>query len=361
MLSSIEKVYATLINREYQQTLFGGLGLFHRKGTGFISCCPFHKDPLPTLLIYGDRPECFCFACSNRGDWIKYLKQAEGLSFHDALGTLERACDISIRDYSEEQWETELFRTKILEFAMDLCITQLWSKQGEEALHYLYNRGYSMSEVEGMSLGYYPGFTKTMQGLLNQGFNQGHLEITLSRLWKINTDSPGLAIPYRDAAGRLMGIIHKDVGTDGSASYRLLTDFSCLYDIPFLMYRSRGQEEVIVVEGFFDALLLDQARLKPVVGIGNAGMKAGQIQTAAFLGTRHFILALGSSEQQVDATRAAISLINELELTASVLPIPTGYKDLDEFIRKNCLDHFKSLLKKAENSESWLANNMRGL
>ena len=66
-------------------------------------------------------------------------------------------------------------------------------------------------------------------------------------------------------------LIHKDVRTNGSASYSLLTDFSCLDDIPFLMYRSRGQEEVIVVEGFFDALLLDQARLKPVIGIGNAG------------------------------------------------------------------------------------------
>jgi DNA primase len=358
MLSSIEKVYATLINKEYQQTLFGGLGLFQRKGTGFISCCPFHNDPLPTFLIYGDRPECFCFACGDRRDWIKYLRQKNDLSFYDALNTLESACGISIRDYTEEQWEIELFRTKILESSMDLFITQLWSKPGEEVLHYLYNRGYAMAEVEGMSLGYYPGFTKTMQGLLKQGFNQDHLEIALSQFWKSNPDSPGLAIPYRDASGRLMGLIHKDVRTNGSASYYLLTDFSCLDDIPFLMYRSRGQEEVIVVEGLFDALLLDQARLKPVIGIGAGGVKAGQIETAAFLGTRHFILALGSSERQIDATSAAISLIKKLELTASVLPIPTDYNDLDEFIRKNCLDHFKTLLKRAESSENWLASHI---
>jgi DNA primase len=358
MLSSIEKVYATLINREYQQTLFGGLGLLQRKGTGFLSYCPFHKDPLPTFLIYGNRPEYFCFACSDRGDWVKYLIQKGGLSFHDALSSLERACDISIRDYSEEQWEIEVIRTKTLESAMDLFITQLWSKPGEEVLHYLYARGYAMSEVEAMSLGYYPGFSKTREGLLNQGFNKGHIETTLSRLWKSNPDFEGLAIPYRDASGRLMGLIHKDVRTNGSASYTALTDLSFLDDIPFFMYRSRGQEEVVVVEGFFDALLLDQARLKPVIGIGTGGMKAGQIQTAAFLGTRHFILALGSSERQIDATRAAINLINKMGLTASVLPIPTDYKDLDEFIRMNCLDHFKTLLKKALRSENWLANHL---
>jgi DNA primase len=357
MLSPIEKLYATLIHREYQQTLFGGLGLFQRKGTGFISCCPFHKDPLPTFLIYGDRPEYFCFACGDRGDWIKYLRQKEGLSFHDALNTLERACDLSIRDFSEEQWKIELFHAKILESAMDLFITQLWSKPGEEVLHYLYTRGYAMAEVEGMSLGYYPGFIKTRQGLLKQGFKQSHLETVLSQSWKSNSDSPGLAIPYRDASGRLMGLIYKDVRTAGSASYSQLTDFSYLSDIPFLMYRSRGQDEVIAVEGFFDALLLDQARLKPVIGIGDGGINAGHIETAAFLGTRNFILALGNSERQIDDTRAAINLINKLELTASVLPIPTDYKDLDEFIRMNCLDHFKTLLKKAAGSEKWLASH----
>ncbi len=357
MLSSIEKMYATLINREYQHTLFGGLGLFQRKGTGFISCCPFHKDLLPTFLIYGDRPEYFCFVCGERGDWIKYLRQKEGLSFHDALNILERACGISIRDYSEEQWEIELFRTRVLVSAMDLFITQLWSKPGEEVLKYLYTRGYAMAEVEGMSLGYYPGFTKTMQDLLKQDFNQATLEVALSKIWESGPDYPGLAIPYRDASGRLMGLIHKDVRANGSASYSMLTDFSCLNDIPFLMYRSRGREEVIVVEGFFDALLLDHARLKPVIGIGTGGVKAGQIETAAFLGTRHFILALGGSERQIDATRTAISLINKLELTASVLPISTDYKDLDEFIRMNCLDHFKTLLKKAVSSENWLASH----
>jgi hypothetical protein len=217
-----------------------------------------------------------------------------------------------------------------------------------------------MSEVEGMSLGYYPGFTETMHGLLKQGFNQAHLETTLSRIWKGNPDSPGIVIPYRDASGRLMGLVHKDVGANGPSSYCLLTDFSCLDDIPFLMYRSQCQKEVIVVEGFFDALLLDQARLKPVIGIGDGGIKAGQIETAVFLGTRHFILALGSSERQIDATRAAINLINKLELTASVMPIPTDYKDLDEFIRMNCLDHFKTLFKKAAGSEKWLASHRRG-
>jgi DNA primase len=124
------------------------------------------------------------------------------------------------------------------------------------------------------------------------------------------------------------------------------------------MYRSQCQKEVIVVEGFFDALLLDQARLKPVIGIGDGGLKAGQIKTAAFLGTRHFILAFGSSERQIDATRAALRLIDTLELSASVLPIPAEYKDLDDFIRMNCLDHFKSLLKKVVGSEDWLASHM---
>ena len=117
---------------------------------------------------------------------------------------------------------------------------------------------------------------------------------------------------------------------------------------------------IIVVEGFFDALLIDQVRLKPVIGIGTNGLTGDQIDTAVFYGTRHFILAFGSGNRQKDITREAIKKIHERSLTASILPIPPEYKDLDEFIRMTCLDHFKSLLKKVINADKWLESGLKG-
>jgi DNA primase len=355
MLSSIEKIYAALLDREYQQELFGELPLFQRKGTGYIACCPFHEDPLPTLLIYGDRPEYFCFACSERGDWLRYLKRSRSVCFLDAVATLSKASGNTLCKYSEDQWESDVLRTKILESAMESFITKLWSKPGVDVLHYLYTRGYATGEVEGMSLGFYPGVERTIQGLSELGFEEKILKATLSRFWTHTIDSPGLVIPFRDSSGRLMGLIHKDIKTSGPDSYNFLTDSTTLDGIPFLMYRSRTQKEIIVAEGYFDALLLDQVRLKPVISIGTGGFTQSQLETATHFGAKKFILALGNGERQKEVTRAAVSSIRKMGLTASVLPIPHKYKDLDEFIRMTCLDHFKVLLKKTMTLDKWLA------
>jgi DNA primase len=347
MNPSIEKIYATLIDKEYQRTLFGDLPLFQRKGNGFVACCPFHHDTLPTLLIYGDRPEYFCFACSSRGDWIRYVMKKEGISFHDAVKAFEHAAVFAPDEYQEDKWEGDFARTMLLEAAMDLFIMNLWSKPGEEALHYLYNRGYAMGEVKGMALGFYPGPAYTQQELMKQGFAPGLLESFFPVQGGVHPDAPGIVIPYRDASGRLVEMVHKDMRTQGASSYRFMTGCTSMDDIPFLLYRSRGQHEVLVVQGFFDALLIDQARLKPVIGTGAGGMNPAQIAAAAFFGTRHFIMAQGGDEHQSRKIHDAVNEIMKAGFMASVLPIPSKYKDLDEYMRMTCLDHFRALFKKA--------------
>jgi DNA primase len=333
--TAIGKVYASLLDREFQRELFGGLPGFQRKGTGFIAGCPFHDDALPTLVIYGDRPEYFCFACSARGDWIEYLREGRKMSFEEASAHLARESGLEHAGYPLAQWEDELARTRTLETRMASYTAGLWSSPGEESLRYLYARGYSTGEIRGMGLGHFPGHDKTLPGL----------------------SVPGLVIPYRDVSGRLMGLVHRTTREEGQGSYAPLTPMEGLDDVPFLLYRSRGQVDIIVVEGFFDALLLDQVRLKPVMGVGNGGLTAGMLETAASFGARHFILALGNGRRQRASTAEAVDIVMSRGMAASILPIPLPYKDLDAYIRMTCLDHFRTLLKKAMKPEKWLAEH----
>jgi len=359
MRTGIERIYATLLDQDYQRVIFGDLGDFQRKGNAYIARCPFHEDALPTLVLYGDRPEYFCFACSRRGDWLKFLQKRLEISFPEAFSRLARAAGVDAAADDETAWEADLHRSDLLENAMSFFITRLWAEEGACDLAYLYKRGYSMAEVEGMALGSYPGYVQTRDYLLSQGFAGDHLERTLSCVWNKETDSPGLAIPFRDASGRLMGLLCRDIATLGAPAYRPLTDLKPLADTPFLLYRSRGQAEVIVVEGIFDALLLDQVRLKPVMGVGSGGLSDAGIEAAAACGTRHFVLALGNGVRRRHATLEAIGRIRAKGLDVSVLPIPRRYSDLDAYIRGTCLDHFRSLLKKAIEAEQWIEKKSR--
>ena len=112
---------------------------------------------------------------------------------------------------------------------------------------------------------------------------------------------------------------------------------------------------MILVEGLLDSLLLDQLRLKPVMGIGAGGLSEGMLRTATDSGSRHFILALGNGDRRRSHTISAIKLAIDAGLAVSVLPIPPRYKDIDEFIRQTCLDHYRALLKKAIPGREWLA------
>lgn len=357
MESSLSRIFALLLDREYQREIFQDLPGFQRKGTGYIACCPFHEDTLPTMVIYNDRPEYFCFACSRRGDWIHYLMERKGLSFHDVMTRLAMASELDIQACDETQWGQDLLRSKTLESLMGFFITGLWSPQGEEVLHYLYARGYATGEVKGMGLGYYPGHEETLRSL-HAADRTRQDGTSFSGPQGLNRKvGPGLVVPFRDASGRLMGIVHRDITGNGPESYTPLTSMEGLDDVPFLLYRSRGQKDIIVVEGFFDALLLDQIRMMPVMGVGSGGMTEGKLNTAEACGCRHFILALGNGERRKASAQTTVGLIQEHNLAASILPIPGKYTDIDEFIRMTCLDHYKALLKKTIPAGKWLAEH----
>lgn len=358
MHTDIERIYSALLDRKYQQTLFGDLKGFEEKDNSYIACCPFHKDELPTLLIYGDRPEYFCFVCSARGDWLQYMQIKEGMNFSHALATLCDASEVSVHEYDKNTWDEDLIRSIILEHALGYFNARLFSHEGEEVLHYLYKRGYTMSEVEGTSLGYFAGYNGMLEYLISQGLEQETLDEVLNVLWNKDVENCSLVIPYRDSCGRLMGLYGRDITRSGEDAYRPLTDIATLEDVPFLMYRSRGADEVILVEGLFDALLIDQIAVKPVIAIGKGGLTRGMLDTIVSYGTKHCILALGTSEIQKKATIDAAGLVQSGGLGVSVLPIEEKYSDMDEFIRSTSIKHFKKLLAKAQSIQEWKDINL---
>jgi len=352
--TDLEKIYVRLLGRNHQQELFGSLVEYSQHAQGAIASCPFHADSMPTLILYRDRPEYFCFVCGARGDWLQYLQNTKSLNFSKALEELSSASGIEIRDQQASIWRENLERTQFLESAHTFFTTQLWSAPGRETLHAVFSRGYGMEEVEGMALGFYPGPNETRDYLLSQGCPRDDVDALFSRVWISAAEAHRIVIPYRDSAGRLMGLMGMDISRRGSVAYAPITDMTPVLETPFLLYRCRGHEEVIVVEGFFDALLLDRIALKPVTGIGSDGLTTGHLETAAFFGIRHFILCLGNGPGKDRKTRDAIGRIRERGLEASVMPLPGKFGDIDEFIRSTCLDHFKKLLTRIESDHEWL-------
>jgi DNA primase len=353
MIRDIERIYGTLLDRKYQKKLFRDLKGLQGKGDSHLACCPFHEDEHPTFLVYADRPEYFCFVCGARGDWLSYLQLKTGMDFFSALFLLGKEAGIEPIACDKSAWDDELSRSILLELMSGFFTAQLYSPAGEKELFYLYNRRYAMGEVEGSSFGFYPGYRQTREYLLSQGLSDEFLDTVLDAVWARDAEEFRLTIPYRDTAGRLMGMFGRDVTQNGPAAYRELTDMSLLRDAPFLLYRYRGAKELLIVEGFLDSLLVDRIGLKPVVGIGKSGLSAGRCDAIAAYGTRRCILCLGSGREKRELMLDAARLIESRGMEAAFLPLEERYQDLDHFIRATELKDFRKLLKKTLSLEEF--------
>jgi DNA primase len=61
-----------------------------RRGQGLMGCCPFHDDSTASLSVGGIAERFHCFGCGAGGDAIEYVQRFTGLSFVDAVQSLEQ-------------------------------------------------------------------------------------------------------------------------------------------------------------------------------------------------------------------------------------------------------------------------------
>src|SRR6478672_8745025 len=59
-----------------------------RAGREWKACCPFHNEKTPSFTINDDKHFYHCFGCGAHGDAIRFLTDARGLQFMDAVKEL---------------------------------------------------------------------------------------------------------------------------------------------------------------------------------------------------------------------------------------------------------------------------------
>ena len=59
-----------------------------KSGRNYVGCCPFHQEKTPSFNVVEDKGFAHCFGCGWNGDIIKWLEDAEGYSFADAIDYL---------------------------------------------------------------------------------------------------------------------------------------------------------------------------------------------------------------------------------------------------------------------------------
>ena len=153
------------------------------------------------------------------------------------------------------------------------------TENGDEVMRYLREeRGYSAEIVEKMRLGALPDTYKLQKELYKLPLEKKYADFFVKKLGRFGAHR--LAIPCFGARGSLDGFIFRTIEEtkDGTPKYRNMPGMETDGGV---MNFGRGTEEIVVVEGVVDALLLKAHGRANVVSLIGCNLNDAQIAKLA--------------------------------------------------------------------------------
>ncbi len=360
-----------------------------KSGRSFKGHCPFHNERTPSFHVFAESQNWHCFGCGEGGDVFTFVQKQQGLEFRDALLYLAEKAGIAVEDYSsrnpEEEREANTAKERLRKLNEEALLwfhhMLLRSKEAAEARAYLQSRGISTDSVIAFSLGYAPDH---WDGLCRYLLGRGYTEHELVNGGLARERLPGggksggvydyfrnrILFPIRDMRSRTIGFGGRALG-DGQPKYLnspqtlLFEKNSVLYALDMAKEAIKLAKQVVIVEGYVDAIIAHQYGTKQTVACIGSAITEKHIQqikkltkqvtlaldpdTAGATATEHGIqealktfdrtivpvpLSANPSGRKYHEPRGMIRLEEQVDAEINILQLPAG-EDPDEFIRRD--------------------------
>lgn len=338
-----------------------------KAGNEYKACCPFHQEKTPSFWVNDQKGFYHCFGCGVHGDAIRWLTDARGMSFIDAVRQLADEAGMELPKPSPEEaarQEQASGQHDVLEAAAEYYHTALFQMGGTEARQYLAKRQISDSSILAFALGYAPEGRANLARALSRYTQQQLIDAGL--LIQVEEREPydrfrnRVMVPIRDPRGRTIAFGGRILG-DGDPKYLNSPD-TFLFDKSRILFNldraapaSRQSGRIIVVEGYFDVVALDQAGVREVVAPMGTALTELQLEQLWRLVDEPILCFDGDSAGLKAAERACARAMPSLragkQLRIALIP---GGQDPDDLIRSRGVDAFEQVVAGATPLASFL-------
>lgn len=261
-----------------------------RQGREYVGLSPFSKERSPSFFVNDDKGFFHDFSSGKHGDIISFLQETERLSFVEAVQRLAGEAGMQLPAEDPQSAEREAKKqglTDWMDLAQKWFAANLRRSVGKAAREYLEKRGLPEDQWERFGLGYAPNDREGLKNaLIQRGARPGDL-VEAGML--IAPESGGqpydrfrdrLMFPILDARGRIVSFGGRAMNPDDRAKYLngpespLFHKGATLYGLPearrILGAESKGEQGIIVVEGYMDVIACQRAGLPAVAPMGTA-------------------------------------------------------------------------------------------
>lgn len=244
-----------------------------RAGKNWKGLCPFHGEKTPSFVVNEERGAYHCFGCGAGGSIFRFVMEAEGRSFREAVEALAARAGVQLRLGPEGAEERQAREEKdllldILELAARYYRHQLLEgRAGARARAYLERREIGDQPSEAFRLGCAPdAWDALARYLRRKGVDLG----LAARAGLVAERSSGgyydrlrdrLVFPIADASGRVVSFGGRVLGT-GEPKYLngpespVFRKSEVLYGLSQARDALRREKRAILVEGYIDVVSL---------------------------------------------------------------------------------------------------------
>lgn len=328
--------------------IIGQLMTLSKKGSNISGLCPFHADSKPSLVVNDSKGIFKCFACGAGGDAIKFVQDFKHLDFVDALKDIAHILGLPFDEFQKEKKKNP--RLEMAQRVLNASV-KLYQKaaaaQSDVFSDFLKKRKLNQESVDTYQIGLSPAHNSLYHYLLNIPVAQKELALNVALdigIVKYNVDRNShydffrerIMFPIHDHSGHIKGYSARSLREGQNPKYLNSSDSyafdksSILFGFYFAKTHIRSLDQVLIVEGNMDVIMMHQYGFKQTVGTMGTALSSHSIRLLANM-TKNVYLAMDTDAAGVKAARR----INAEFLSSALIPKFLSFhpaKDPDEFL-----------------------------
>ena len=259
-----------------------------KQGKSLFGRCPFHDERTPSFTVTEEKQLFHCFSCGRGGNVFNFMQELESLSFPESvvrvaeLAHIPLDVEIPSSQQAIPQKERKLFAAheKASEFYSHVLFN---TKGGQEALHYLTDRGYTIDTLKEFGFGFsLKDRTQLTQLLQDLELTEQEMEATglfvESQSGVFDRFNQRIMIPLRNEHGQIVGFSGRVLPgySDEFASQAkylnspetpLFAKRNFLFNFDLAKKNIRKENKVILFEGYMDVIKAHQNGMKNAVAL----------------------------------------------------------------------------------------------
>ena len=339
-----------------------------KRGQNYLGLCPFHNEKTPSFTVSPEKKIAHCFGCGKGGNIFQFVSLIENITYNQAIAKLGTRLGLDIESNDNKEASYDLNNELDIMYYGHRLLADYYNyillntKEAEDALKYLLDRGLSEDVIKHFNLGYAPRDNNIALNFFNSNKINLDLMVEAGLLGKNDNGDyydvfkDRVMFPIKNNQNQVVAFSGRTMSTDKSVPKYYNTHETKIFEKRTVLYNYSDarsfiakENEVILCEGYMDVIKAHQNGMKNAVALMGTNIDNNKLKEVLSL-VKKITLSLDNDEA---GSKAQIEIGNRIiQTTDNVYKLKfSGAKDLDEFLTE------KSTKNPDFDVENYLRNN----